>query len=128
MLHSKATAALMRLKEMDRKYNIKRNEATRIQSNINTDSSLENSPRSSQVKFKALNGKQDSAVLHITHAEKENKPKVLINTMMDHFQTCRLEEPNYFYYILLYFIIFDIFKLVCDNICFMLIKFSSSNN
>ncbi|XP_043506978.1 hepatoma-derived growth factor-related protein 2-like [Frieseomelitta varia] len=75
MLHSRATAALMRLKEMDKKYNIKRNEGTRIQSNVSTESSLENSPRSSQVKSEVLNGKQDRSVLPIT-AEKEIRPKI----------------------------------------------------
>ena len=98
MLHSRATAALMRLKEMDKKYNIKRNEGTRIQSNVSTESSLENSPRSSQVKSKALNGKQDRSVLPITDAEKKIRPKVLINTDGSFSMSCCLGEPNYFYY------------------------------
>ncbi|KOX73390.1 hypothetical protein WN51_14436 [Melipona quadrifasciata] len=84
MLHSKATVALMRLKEMDRKYNIKRNEESKIQSNVSTESSLENSPwRSSQVKSKALNGKQDSSVLPITDAEKEIRPKISPKSRME---------------------------------------------
>ncbi|XP_076300287.1 uncharacterized protein LOC143218751 [Lasioglossum baleicum] len=45
MMRSRTAAALMRLKEMDRKYNIKRNEATRAQSNVSTDTSLEVTPR-----------------------------------------------------------------------------------
>ncbi|XP_076653086.1 uncharacterized protein LOC143359201 [Halictus rubicundus] len=45
MMRSRTAAALMRLKEMDRKYNIKRNEATRAQSIVSTDTSLEVTPR-----------------------------------------------------------------------------------
>lgn len=44
-MHSKAAAALQRLKEMDRKYNVKWNEGKRVQSAVSTESSLEESPR-----------------------------------------------------------------------------------
>ncbi|XP_053984085.1 uncharacterized protein LOC128879192 isoform X1 [Hylaeus volcanicus] len=45
MIGSKATAALMRLKEMDRKYNIKCNESKRGQCNVSTESSIEDTPK-----------------------------------------------------------------------------------
>ncbi|XP_033327406.2 uncharacterized protein LOC117220989 [Megalopta genalis] len=45
MMRSRAAAALLKLKEMDRKYSIKRNEVTRGQSNVSTDTSLEATPR-----------------------------------------------------------------------------------
>lgn len=77
MLHSKATAALLRLKEIDKKYNIKRNEGTRIQSNVSTESSLESSSRSLQVKSKILNDKEDSSAVSTPNAETEFRSKVL---------------------------------------------------
>lgn len=78
MLHSKATAALLRLKEMDRKYNIKRNEGKRVHNNISTESSPESSPRVLQVNSKPLNNKYKSEdpILPIILAEKEIKSKV----------------------------------------------------
>lgn len=78
MLHSKATAALLRLKEMDRKYNIKRNEGKRVHNNISTESSPEGSPRVLQVNSKPLNNKYKSEdpILPIILAEKEIKSKV----------------------------------------------------
>lgn len=77
MLHSKATAALLRLKEIDKKYNIKRNEGTRVQSNVSTESSLESSSRSLQVKSKILNDKEDSSAVSTPNAETEFRSKVL---------------------------------------------------
>ncbi|XP_078043106.1 uncharacterized protein LOC144473266 isoform X2 [Augochlora pura] len=47
MMRSRAAAALLKLKEMDRKYSIKRNEVMRGQSNVSTDTSLEATPRMS---------------------------------------------------------------------------------
>ncbi|XP_076167817.1 uncharacterized protein LOC143146940 [Ptiloglossa arizonensis] len=62
MLRSKATAALMRLKEMDRKYNIKCNEGKRGQSNVSTESSIDDTPRNQRAGFKAAsNNKPDTA-------------------------------------------------------------------
>lgn len=80
MLHSKATAALLRLKEIDKKYNIKRNEGTRVQSNVSTESSLESSSRSLQVKSKTLNDKEDSSALSTPNAETEFRSKVLTSS------------------------------------------------
>lgn len=77
MLHSKATAALLRLKEIDKKYNIKRNEGTRVQSNVSTESSLESSSRSLQVKSKILNDKEDSSAVSTPNAGTEFRSKVL---------------------------------------------------
>lgn len=51
MIHSKATAVLMRLKEMDRKYKIKHKEDKRTHSLVSTESSLENSPKSNNSKL-----------------------------------------------------------------------------
>ncbi|XP_017881876.1 uncharacterized protein LOC108625995 [Ceratina calcarata] len=65
MLHSKATAALQRLKEMDRKYNVKWNDGKRVQSTVSTESSLEESPR----KFRTFDIKDDP--LQIGAAQRE---------------------------------------------------------
>ncbi|XP_034190558.2 uncharacterized protein LOC117608911 [Osmia lignaria lignaria] len=51
MIHSKATAVLMRLKEMDRKYKIKHKEEKRTHSLVSTESSLENTPKSNNSKL-----------------------------------------------------------------------------
>ncbi|XP_017761623.1 PREDICTED: uncharacterized protein LOC108551820 [Eufriesea mexicana] len=86
MLSSKATAALMRLKEMDRKYNIKCSEGKRVQSNVSTESSLEGSLRDLQVKPKVLSNKdssEDSPTLSVDTAEKEIKSKVFSKSKME---------------------------------------------
>ncbi|XP_076757214.1 uncharacterized protein LOC143427167 [Xylocopa sonorina] len=79
MLHSKATAALMRLKEMDKKYNIKRNEGRRVQSYTSAEGPLENSSKSQQVKSKAFsdNGRSsDGKNYPVTVVEEEPRTKV----------------------------------------------------
>lgn len=85
MLHSKATAALLRLKEMDRKYNIKRNEGKRVHNNISTESSPESSPRVLQINSKPLNNKYKSEdpILPIILAEKEIKSKACPKSKME---------------------------------------------
>ncbi|XP_012175202.3 uncharacterized protein LOC100643791 isoform X1 [Bombus terrestris] len=83
MLHSKATAALLRLKEIDKKYNIKRNEGTRVQSNVSTESCLESSSRSLQVKSKTLNDKEDSSALSTPNAETEFRSKAFSKSKME---------------------------------------------
>lgn len=82
MSSSKATAALLRLKEIDRKYNMKCSESKRVQSNVSTESSLEESLRDLQAKLKVSsnrNSSEDSPILPDDIAEKEIKSKVLIS-------------------------------------------------
>lgn len=82
MSSSKATAALLRLKEIDRKYNMKCSESKRVQSNVSTESSLEESLRDLQAKLKVSsnrNSSEDSPILPVDIAEKEIKSKVLIS-------------------------------------------------
>ncbi|CAL7942159.1 unnamed protein product [Xylocopa violacea] len=79
MLHSKATAALMRLKEMDKKYNIKRSEGKRVQSYIDTEGPMESSSKSQQVKSKTLNEEDrsgDGPIFPVTVVEEEPRTKI----------------------------------------------------
>ncbi|XP_076237488.1 uncharacterized protein LOC143181129 [Calliopsis andreniformis] len=86
MIRSKATAALMRLKEIDRKYNIKRNEVTRGQSNVSTESSIEETPRHPQTGSKPPDNNRSEVdkMLKISQFETEagykavSKPKVQV--------------------------------------------------
>lgn len=81
MLRSKATAALLRLKEMDQKYNIKRNEGKRFQGNVSTDSSLEDIKKILQVKpriFDGRNSPEDDPALSSIAGPKEIGPQVAI--------------------------------------------------
>ncbi|XP_043261442.1 uncharacterized protein LOC122402581 [Colletes gigas] len=66
MLRSKATAALLRLKEMDRKYNIKCIEGKRGQSNVSTESSIDDTPRNLRSGFKASGNDEPDAVRSFT--------------------------------------------------------------
>ncbi|XP_076684529.1 uncharacterized protein LOC143377299 [Andrena cerasifolii] len=78
MFRSKAAAALMRLKEMDRKYNIKRNEVKRGQSNVSTESSLDGSSKDHRPASRASShGKPEvDQGLKVAEADDQTKSKV----------------------------------------------------
>ncbi|CAK9818678.1 hypothetical protein ANTQUA_LOCUS9898, partial [Anthophora quadrimaculata] len=83
MMRSKATAALLKLKEIDRKYNIKRNEGKRVQSNVSPESSSmdkeEETSRNFSAKFKVTSDRSKPEVSEISSnivAEEKNRVKV----------------------------------------------------
>ncbi|XP_076637129.1 uncharacterized protein LOC143349619 [Colletes latitarsis] len=86
MLRSKATAALLRLKEMDRKYNIKCIEGKRGQSNVSTESSIDDTPRNLRSGFKASGNDEPDAVRSFTatdagdeaRSKASSKPKIQV--------------------------------------------------
>ncbi|CAK9826823.1 hypothetical protein ANTRET_LOCUS4600 [Anthophora retusa] len=83
MMRSKATAALLKLKEIDRKYNIKRNEGKRVQGNVSSESSSmdkdEEASRNLSAKFKVTSDRSKPEVPEISSnivAEEKNRVKV----------------------------------------------------
>ncbi|XP_015430411.1 PREDICTED: uncharacterized protein LOC107186953 [Dufourea novaeangliae] len=76
MLHSKATAALMRLKEMDRKYNIKRNEDKRGRGYVSSETSLEGTPRDRWDDPRSSSDDKPEVVPTFDDAESDGRSKV----------------------------------------------------
>ncbi|XP_017793975.1 PREDICTED: uncharacterized protein LOC108575645 [Habropoda laboriosa] len=86
MMRSKATAALLKLKEMDRKYNTKKNEGKRVQSNVSTESSLEEASRNLSAKFKVIYDRsksEDAEISSIIVGEEKNRVKVSPRVKME---------------------------------------------